>query len=123
MRRLMVGVVVGGLAFAGLTSAHAVEGCVTSNPGPGADPVGVVKCSYTATVTGSLGASGTWKVTVVTPAPKSKPGQKKGKPTTRTYQGASPVPVEMMDVIKPGETVTVESLTPGTACAVGNPAP
>jgi hypothetical protein len=120
---LLIGLVVGGLALAGLSPAHAVEGCVTSNPGPGADPVGVVKCTYTAAVIGSLGATGTWKVTVTTPAPKPKPGQKKGKPTVRTYEGASPVPVQMLDVIKPGETVVVESLAPGTVCAVGNPAP
>ncbi|HVE63750.1 MAG TPA: hypothetical protein VNB94_08125 [Mycobacteriales bacterium] len=122
MRRAIIGLVVGGLALVG-APAQAVEGCVTSNPGPGSDPVGVVKCTYTASTVGSIGASGTWKVTVVTPPPKAKPGQKKAKPKTRTYQGASPAPVQLLDVIAPGETVTAESLMPGTVAAVGNPAP
>lgn len=123
MRRLTIGLVVAGLAFAGLSPAQAVEGCVVSNPGPGTPPVGVVKCTYTATVVGSIGASGTWKITVATPAPRTKAGQPKAKPKTRIYEGTSPAPVTHMDVIQPGEIVTAEALAPGTVAAVGNPAP
>ena len=123
MRRLTIGLVVSGLAFAGLSPAQAVEGCVTTNPGPGVEPVGVVECSYVAATVGSIGAAGTWKVTVTTPAPKAKPGQKKEKPKVRVYESTSPAPVTHMDVIQPGESVKVESLAPGSFAAVGNPAP
>ena len=123
MRRLTIGLAVSGLAFVGLSPAQAVEGCVTSNPGPGADPVAVEKCSFTAATVGSIGATGTWKVTVTTPAPRAKPGQPKAKPKVRVYESSSPVPVTHMDVIQPGESVLVESLAPGTVCAAGNPAP
>ncbi|HVF19846.1 MAG TPA: hypothetical protein VNA14_06355 [Mycobacteriales bacterium] len=123
MHRLVLALAVTGLAFAGLSPAHAVEGCVTSNPGPGTDPVAVAKCSYVAATVGSIGATGSWKVTVTTPPPKPKPGQKKGKPTVKVYEGNSPAPVTHMDVIRPGDSVSVEALTPGTLCAAGNAAP
>ena len=123
MRRLVLALPVIALASAGLSPAQAVEGCVTSNPGPGADPVGVVECSYVAATVGSIGASGTWKVTVTTPPPRPKPGQKKGKPTVKVYEGTTQTPVTHMDVIQPGDSVKVEALAPGTLCAAGNPAP
>ena len=123
MRRFVVCLTLAGAALVAPGPAQAVEGCITTNPGPGVEPVGVVKCSYTATVTGSIGASGTWKITVVTPAPRAKPGQKKGKPTTKVYEGSSPAPVQMLDVIKPGDQVTAEALAPGTIAAVGYPGP
>ena len=104
-------------------SAHAdPEGCVTTNPGGGGQVVGNPTCEFTASREGSMGCSGNWKVTVTTPAPPPKKGKKKAKDTVKEHTGNSPVPtINMAAPYKAGDKIKVESLSPGTVCAVGEP--
>src|SRR5919109_892065 len=113
MRPLRIGLVaaiaLGLFAVAPIQSGVAAgpEGCVVTNP---ANPEFTNPCTYKATVNGGIAGAGKFKVTI-------KRGKKK-----IVYTDAKGNQWDY-GVIKPGDSVTAQAVSPGSIVAVGNPCP